>query len=62
MNEPTYMHRLARSKTDQTGSDHNVNADKPIVGPAAQVVTAWLEASGVTSGPNVPADPQIEGR
>ncbi|MGH8210038.1 MAG: tyrosine-type recombinase/integrase [Steroidobacteraceae bacterium] len=44
------MYRLTHSKTDQVGTDHNVNADKPIVGPAAEALTAWLEASGVEFG------------
>ena len=44
----TYLYRLTHSKTDQAGTEHN--ADKPLVGPAAQALTAWLEASGVTSG------------
>jgi hypothetical protein len=35
-----YGYRLARSKSDQVGTDHNVSADKPNVGPA------WLEDSG----------------
>jgi integrase len=46
----TYVYRLTHSKTDQTGTDHNIHADKPIVGPAAAALTAWLGASGVTSG------------
>lgn len=50
VDDQTYVYRLARSKTDQTGTDHTVNADKPIVGPAAAALTAWLEASGVKSG------------
>jgi integrase len=48
VDDQTYVYRLARSKTDQTGTDHT-NADKPIVGPAAEALTAWLEASGVQS-------------
>ena len=46
----TYLYRLTHSKTDQAGTEHNVDADKPLVGPAAQALTAWLDASGVTSG------------
>jgi hypothetical protein len=30
--------------------EHNPTADKPIVGPAAEALTAWLTASGVQSG------------
>jgi integrase len=46
----TYVYRLTHSKTDQAGTEHNPDADKPLLGPAAQALTAWLEASGVTSG------------
>jgi integrase len=46
----TYLYRLPYSKTDQTGTEHNVNAVKPITGPAARALTAWLKASGVSSG------------
>jgi len=46
----TYIYRLTHSKTDQAGSEHNVDADKPLVGPAALALGEWLEASGVTSG------------
>jgi site-specific recombinase XerD len=50
LDEQTYVYRLTHSKTDQAGADHNPDADKPLVGPAAQALTAWLQASGVTSG------------
>jgi integrase len=50
VDEETYVYRLTHSKTDQAGTEHNADADKPLVGPAAQALTAWLEASGVTSG------------
>ena len=46
----TYVYRLTHSKTDQAGVERNPNADKPLVGPAADAMTAWLAASGVTSG------------
>jgi integrase len=46
----TYLYRLTHSKTDQAGTEHNADADKPIVGPAAEALTAWLDASGVKSG------------
>jgi integrase len=46
----TYVYRLTHSKTDQAGTDHNPDADKPLLGLAAQALTVWLEASGVTSG------------
>jgi integrase len=50
VDDHTYVYRLTHSKTDQAGTEHNTNADKPIVGPAAQALTAWLEASGVKAG------------
>ncbi len=46
----TYVYRLMHSKTDQAGAEHNAHADKPLVGRAAEALTAWLEASGVTTG------------
>jgi integrase len=46
----TYLYRLTHSKTDQSGTAHNADADKPLVGPAAEALTAWLTASGVQSG------------
>ena len=50
IDDTTYLYRLTHSKTDQAGTEHNADADKPIVGVAAEALTAWLEASGVTSG------------
>ena len=50
VNAQTYVYRLTHSKTDQAGTEHNPNADKPIVGPAAEALSAWLEASGIRSG------------
>jgi hypothetical protein len=35
VDEQTYVHRIAHSKTDQSGTEHNADADKPIVRPAA---------------------------
>ena len=46
----TYLYRLSHSKTDQAGTEHNADAGKPIVGPAAEALTAWLDVSGVKSG------------
>ena len=46
----TYLYRLTHSKTEQAGSAHSENADKPVVGPAAEALSAWLAASGVSSG------------
>ena len=50
VNAQTYVYRLAHSKTDQAGVEHNPHADKPLLGAAAVALTAWLEATGVTSG------------
>jgi integrase len=50
VDDQTYLYRLTRSKTDQAGTAHNVDADKPLMGPAAEALTAWLTASGVQSG------------
>ena len=45
-----YLYRLARTKTDQAGTESNPHADKPIVGPAAEALDAWLKVSGIKSG------------
>jgi integrase len=45
----TYVFTLRRSKTDQSGANGQDN-DKPIVGPAADALDAWLACSGVKSG------------
>jgi integrase len=45
-----YVYRLTHSKTEQAGTEHNPDADKPIVGPAAVALRAWFQASGLTSG------------
>ncbi len=44
----TYIYRLLHSKTEQAGAQKNV--EKPIVGVAAHALSAWLRASGITSG------------
>lgn len=51
IDENTYLYRLTYSKTDQAGTEHSPHAEKPIVGPAAEALTAWLDASGVKAGP-----------
>ncbi len=51
VDENTYVYRLTHSKTEQAGTEHRADADKPLVGLAAQALTAWIEASGVTTGP-----------
>jgi len=44
----TYLYRLVHTKTDQLGAQSHV--EKPIVGIAAEALTAWLEASGIKDG------------
>jgi len=44
----TYLYRLLHTKTDQTGV--NAHIEKPIVGVAAEALTAWLKASGILEG------------
>jgi integrase len=51
VDDQTYLYRLTHSKTDQAGTEHNTDADKPITGVAAEALTAWLQASGITMGP-----------
>lgn len=43
-----YSYRLHRSKTNQDGTQ--AQPDKPIRGPAAEALKAWLEASAITEG------------
>ncbi|MFO1503067.1 MAG: site-specific integrase [Steroidobacteraceae bacterium] len=50
LGDGAYLYRLTHSKTDQAGTDHNPNAVKPIMGPAAEALAAWLQAAGITSG------------
>jgi integrase len=47
----TYLFRLVHSKNQQSGAAQDPDADKPITGPAAHALAAWLEASGIQSGP-----------
>ncbi len=47
--DEAYVYDLALSKTNQEGVDRESNL-KPVVGRAAQALTAWLEASGVRTG------------
>lgn len=50
VDDQTYLYRLTHSKTDQAGTEHNSDADKPITGVAAEALSDWLQASGVTTG------------
>jgi len=45
-----FIYNLAHSKTNQAGLDRPENY-KPVVGRAAQALEAWLQASGITTGP-----------
>ncbi|MFM2068775.1 MAG: hypothetical protein RLZZ584_3684 [Pseudomonadota bacterium] len=47
--ERTWVYALHHSKTNQAGWT-NKNTDKPIVGPAADALEAWLARSGVKDG------------
>lgn len=49
--EKGYVYRLVHSKTDQSGRGGASEPGKPIMGLAAEALTAWLEASGVSEGP-----------
>jgi integrase len=44
-----YLYTLAHSKTNQAGIDAPEN-HKPVLGAAAQALSAWLEASGIAQG------------
>lgn len=45
-----FVYELAHSKTNQAAVDLPENY-KPVVGEAAQAMTEWLRASGITEGP-----------
>lgn len=44
-----YLYTLAYSKTNQAGVDAPEN-HKPVIGPAARALEAWLQASGIGEG------------
>lgn len=50
IDDRTYIYRLTHSKTDQAGAESNPDADKPLVGLAADSLTAWLDATRISSG------------
>lgn len=50
LEDGSFLYRLGHSKTDEAGTDDNPNATKPLVGPAAEAMRAWLAESGSTSG------------
>lgn len=45
-----YVYTLQNSKTNQSGADLPENI-KPLLGPGAAALAAWLEAAGITEGP-----------
>lgn len=45
-----FVYTLQRSKSNQSGQDRPEN-HKPVLGLAGQALQAWLEASGITTGP-----------
>lgn len=47
----TYLYRLEHGKTLQDGPKANSTPDKPILGVAADALSAWLQASGLREGP-----------
>jgi integrase len=46
----TYIYRLEHGKTLQAGPTANSTPDKPVLGPAAHALAAWLQRSGITDG------------
>lgn len=50
VDEGGYLYTLANSKTNHTGKVKSEDV-KPVVGMAAEAMEAWLQASGITSGP-----------
>ncbi len=45
-----YVYTLKNSKTNQSGADLPENS-KPLFGPAAAALTAWLDKTGIDAGP-----------
>ena len=48
--EDGYVYRLERSKTQQAGVTAGSTPDKPVLGVAAEALTAWLAASELKEG------------
>ena len=46
-----FVYRLEHSKTQQAGPTATSTPDKPVLGVAAEALSAWLSASGLTCGP-----------
>lgn len=49
--EGGYVYWLGHSKTQQAGPTAGSSPDKPVLGAAAQALTAWLQAAALTEGP-----------
>lgn len=49
--EGGYVYWLGHSKTQQAGPAVGSTPDKPVLGAAAQALTAWLQAAAITEGP-----------
>lgn len=49
--ERAFVYHLGHSKTQQTGPSATSTPDKPILGPAADALAAWLAAAQLTEGP-----------
>jgi len=49
LSDGSFIYELRRSKTNQAGTART-DMFKPVAGPAAQAMQAWLSASGNTSG------------
>lgn len=47
----TYVYHLHHSKTQQAGPTATSTPNKPLLGVAAEAMSAWLAASGLTEGP-----------
>nr|WP_157618183.1 site-specific integrase [Rhodanobacter sp. 115] len=49
--ERAFVYHLGHSKTQQAGPSVTATPDKPILGPAADALAAWLAAAQLTDGP-----------
>lgn len=50
LDETSYVYHLGHSKTQQAGPTATSTPDKPVLGVAAQALSIWLAASGLTQG------------
>lgn len=49
--ERAFVYHLGHSKTQQAGPSATSTPDKPLLGPAADALTAWLAAAQLAEGP-----------